>query len=69
MNKIMPYCTLCGLRKTPRGRSSAMIYMKMCSLWECPGYLEEPTPSSYWPGEADGPDETKRDLPLESEDG
>lgn len=43
------YCTTCGSRKAPRGRSAPME-MRCCDF-ECPGYEQEPKPGHLWPGE------------------
>lgn len=44
------YCTTCGLRKCPRGRSAPMI--PMCNF-ECEGYSTEPLIGDLWPGESE----------------
>ena len=46
---VAVYCTVCHLRKKPRGRS-APIGLDMCDS-ECPGYYEYPNPGELWPGE------------------
>ncbi len=48
-----PYCTVCGLRKKPIGRSAALIMANSLCDQDCKGYMEEPTPCHLWPGEED----------------
>jgi hypothetical protein len=43
------YCTTCGKRKTPRGRSAPME-CRYCDF-DCAGYAQAPTPGHLWPGE------------------
>ena len=46
-----PDCTVCKMRKAPRGRSIAVAASNgMCSS-DCPGYDQEPKPGHFWPGE------------------
>lgn len=47
---IVVYCTHCGLRKCPHGRS-APIGLLLCER-ECPGYDADPLPGCLWPGES-----------------
>ena len=44
-------CVVCGHYKAPLGRSIPLGCM-MCS-YDCEGYLQEPFPSQYFPGERD----------------
>ena len=46
-----PRCMVCGLTKTPVGRSAAPETAGgMCDL-DCPGYRQAPHPGHLWPGE------------------
>ena len=54
---ISIYCTVCGRRKAPRGRSvpDAMA-SGLCTMgpdFQCPGYDEDPRVGSLWPGETE----------------
>jgi hypothetical protein len=44
-------CTVCGLRKGPRGRSVPLETANSYCGWDCHGYTNEPEPESLWPGE------------------
>lgn len=44
-------CTVCGLRKKPRGRSAPMEMANSLCDHECPGYNQPPEPGELWPGE------------------
>jgi len=47
----MPFCTICGKRKAPRGRSVPdATAMSRCTA-ECTGYNEDPQPGHLWPDE------------------
>ena len=48
---IAVYCTFCGKRKCPRGRS-APLGMSAC-FDDCYGYQEEPKVGDLWPGETE----------------
>lgn len=44
-------CTVCHLRKQPRGRSApAAMAGSLCDR-DCPGYEQPPEPGDLWPGE------------------
>jgi hypothetical protein len=45
---IMPTCTVCGMRKQPLGRSVGMEMANGVCSWDCPGYRQDPQPSSYF---------------------
>lgn len=46
-----PMCQTCGREKKPIGRDAPdVMAMDLCGH-DCPGYLEEPKPSTRWPGE------------------
>ena len=46
-----PTCTVCHLRKPPRGRSvAAEMANGMCGV-DCKGFFEEPRSGHLWPGE------------------
>jgi hypothetical protein len=48
----MPTCTVCGLRKKPRGRSAPLeMANSLCSGPDCPGYAQGPQAGHLWPGE------------------
>ncbi len=47
-----PVCTVCGLRKTPIGRSAPLVMANSLCDRDCEGYTQEPTPCDLWPGEA-----------------
>ena len=44
-------CTVCGMRKAPRGRSVPLEMANGMCGWECPGYAQDPKPDDLWPGE------------------
>lgn len=44
-------CTVCGMRKNPRGRSAPLEMANSLCDWECAGYNQEPKPGHLWPGE------------------
>ncbi len=44
-------CTVCGLRKKPRGRDAPAAMGNSLCDWECEGYNKEPYPGHLWPGE------------------
>jgi hypothetical protein len=44
-------CTVCHLRKKPRGRSAPTEMENSLCNHECPGYYEPPEPGDLWPGE------------------
>lgn len=46
-----PHCTVCGLRKRPRGRSVPLEMGNSMCDHECTGYDQEPKPGHLWPGE------------------
>lgn len=46
---IAVYCTSCGQRKKPIGRSAPLGFY-LCDH-ECPGYHDVPLPGDLWPGE------------------
>jgi hypothetical protein len=45
-------CTVCGLRKKPRGRSGPLVMANSLCDYECPGYDKEPFVGDLWPGES-----------------
>lgn len=47
----MPYCTTCGQRKGPIGRSVPLEAANSYCGYDCPDYRNEPTPGHLWPGE------------------
>lgn len=47
----MPECTVCKLRKRPRGRSASLEMEGSYCGWDCPGYTQEPRSGHLWPGE------------------
>jgi len=49
------YCTVCGRRKAPRGRSVALEAANGFCDWECSGYRLDPRPGHLWPNEAPDP--------------
>lgn len=46
------YCTVCGKRKAPRGRSVPLEAANGYCNWECSGYTQEPKAPHLWPDEA-----------------
>jgi len=44
-------CSVCGLRKTPIGRSAAPEMANGLCDYDCPGYSQEPLTGHLWPGE------------------
>ena len=44
-------CTVCHLRKKPRGRSAPLEAANSLCDHECPGYNQAPEPGELWPGE------------------
>jgi len=50
---ISVYCTTCGLRKKPVGRSAALEMANSLCTFECPGYGQPPFVGSLWPGETE----------------
>lgn len=44
-------CTVCGLRKKPRGRSAPLEMANSLCDHECEGYNKDPKPGDLWPGE------------------
>ena len=48
----MPTCTVCGLRKKPRGRSAPLEMANGLCSSGCPGYDQEPNVGHFWPGES-----------------
>jgi hypothetical protein len=48
---VTVYCSQCGQRKQPRGRSAPMGAAYCDS--ECPGYNQEPRVGDLWPGETE----------------
>lgn len=44
-------CTVCGLRKQPRGRCAPMEMANGLCSWDCAGYMQDPKPPHLWPGE------------------
>jgi hypothetical protein len=46
---VSVYCTSCGRRKAPRGRSAPAV-LSLCNF-ECSGYDKEPKVGDLWPGE------------------
>ena len=48
---LMPTCTVCGLRKSPRGRSVAAEMANGLCGPDCPGYYQEPKSGHLWPEE------------------
>ncbi len=45
------YCAVCGLRKTPRGRSAPLAMANGLCGHGCSGYDAEPKAGHLWPGE------------------
>jgi hypothetical protein len=45
-------CVTCKLPKKPIGRDSADP--GLCTVADCPGYMDEPRASELWPGEVYG---------------
>ncbi len=50
---IAVYCSECGLRKKPRGRSAPDVMANSLCDHECPGYDSEPHVGSLWPMESE----------------
>lgn len=50
---VAVYCTRCGLRKKPIGRSAPLALANSLCDDDCPGYRQEPIPGDLWPGETD----------------
>lgn len=50
---IAVYCTVCHLRKKPRGRSAAPAEANSLCDSDCPGWHLEPKPGDLWPGETE----------------
>lgn len=47
------YCSVCQLRKAPRGRAVPDVMANgMCGR-DCPGYGTPPHPGDLWPGETE----------------
>lgn len=46
-------CTVCGLRKKPRGRSAPLEMANSLCDHECPGYDQPPYAGSLWPRESE----------------
>jgi len=44
-------CSICGLRKKPRGRDAPLAMANSLCDHECPGYDQPPEPGDLWPGE------------------
>jgi len=44
-------CTVCGLRKKPRGRSAPLEMANSLCDHECPGYGLDPQVGQLWPDE------------------
>ena len=49
--EVMPTCTVCGMRKHPRGRDPGVHAASGYCGYDCPGYLTEPRSGHLWPGE------------------
>ena len=47
----MPECLVCGMRKSPLGRSVAPEAAGGYCDSDCVGYYSEPKPGHLWPGE------------------
>jgi hypothetical protein len=47
----MPRCTVCGMRKKPRGRDVGLLAANSYCWPDCSGYYEEPRAGHLWPGE------------------
>lgn len=50
---IASYCSVCGLRKNPIGRSAPLEMANSLCDFECEGYRQDPLPGSLWPGETE----------------
>lgn len=49
---VAVYCTVCGRRKTPIGRSAPLeLAGNLCHDTDCSGYRLEPYPGELWPNE------------------
>lgn len=48
----MPECTVCHLRKKPRGRDAAAAMANGLCDSDCSGYRLDPRPGHLWPSEA-----------------
>lgn len=58
-------CTVCKLRKAPRGRSVAMEAASSYCHMDCTGYWQDPQPGHLWPGElAQSREATLRSLTV-----
>jgi hypothetical protein len=49
--EVMPECTICHLRKKPRGRDAPLEMANELCDDGCPGYRQEPFAGHLWPGE------------------
>ena len=47
----MPECSVCHMRKPPRGRSVGAVAANGYCSFECDGYWEGEQPGHFWPGE------------------
>lgn len=50
---IAVFCTVCHLRKKPRGRSAAPAMANGLCDSDCEGYMLEPHVGDLWPGETE----------------
>jgi hypothetical protein len=50
---VAVYCTECGLRKKPRGRSAPLALANGLCDGDCPGYHSEPHAGDLWPNETE----------------
>lgn len=50
---IAVYCTVCHLRKNPRGRSAPIAIANSLCDRDCEGYALEPRAGDLWPGETE----------------
>ena len=46
-----PECSVCHLRKNPRGRSAPLEMANSLCDHECTGYELQPQPGHHWPNE------------------
>jgi len=49
--EAMPTCTVCGMRKHPRGRDPGVYAASGYCGYDCPGYDLEPRSGHLWSGE------------------
>lgn len=50
---VAVYCTVCGLRKKPHGRSAPDAMANGLCDQDCEGYRLDPQPGCLWPGETE----------------